>query len=135
MATFDPIPNPKDVVDIAPDVTIAKSSVEAMAKPIIPGFQSSGAGVSPVYALNSLSFVSNGAGWGLGSNGDAQFNGNHVVSTHFTPTIKLNGVTIYVSDNTSPNGTLSGATGDIVLNGDGGKLYVCVGGTSWYAPA
>lgn len=135
MATFDPVPDPRQPLDIAPDATRAQSSVEAMAKPIIPGFQSSGAGIAPVYALNSLSFVSNGAGWGLGSNGDAQFNGNHVVSSHFVPVLKLKGVTIYVSDLTSPSGTLSGATGDIVLHADGGKLYVCVGGTTWYAPA
>lgn len=133
---MDPIvPQNEQGFDIAPDQIPVKSSAEAMQKPIIPGFQQTGAGISPVISLNSLNFVANGGGWVLGSNGDAQFNGNHVVTTHFTPTVKLKGVTIYVSDATSPNGTLTGATGDIVLNGDGGKLYVCVGGTVWYAPA
>lgn len=132
---MDPLPQFNQIIDIFPDKIKAQSSSEALAKPIIPGFQNSGGGISPVYALNSLNFVANSYGWGLGSNGDAQANGNHVVTIHFTPCFKLKGVTIYVSDATSPNGTLSGATGDICLNGDGGKLYVCVGGTVWYAPA
>lgn len=126
---------PINTFDIAPDKIRAQSSAEALAKPIIPGFQNSGGGISPVYALNSLNFVSNGSGWGLGSNGDAQINGNHVVQGHWTPVLRLLGVTIYIADGTSPNGTLNGATGDIVLKADGGKLYVCVGGTTWYAPA
>jgi hypothetical protein len=30
---------------------------------------------------------------------------------------------------------LSGSTGDIVFHGDGGKMYFCIGGTTWTAPA
>lgn len=136
---MDPIlSNPSQqnpVLDIAPDVFKARSSAEAQAHPVIPGFQSVGAGIGPVSSINSLNFTSNSQGWGLGSSGDAQFNGNHVVSTHFTPCAKMLGTTIYVSDGTSPNGTLSGATGDICLKCDSGKLYICVGSTTWFAPS
>ena len=122
-------------VDAAPDQVAKKSYVDSSTRPVVPGFQNRGAGIAPTNSINSANFTSNAGGWGLGSNGDAQFNGNQIVSGHFTPVTKFLGVTLYVSDLTSPNGTLSGATGDICLKGDSGKLYVCAGGTTWYAPA
>jgi hypothetical protein len=131
----DQIPRKNQVVDFAVDKIPVKSPENTVQRPITPGFQNSGVGVSPTNSLNSLNFGSNSSGWGLSTNGDAQFNGNRVVSSHFTPCIQLKGNTIYISDGTSPNGTLSGSTGDIVFHGDGGKMYFCVGGTTWTAPA
>jgi len=118
-------------VDIAPDVIRPKTAAETMAKPITNNFQSSGAGISPVGSFNSLNFQSNSNGWGFGSNGDAQINGNHQVSTSFTPVLRLKGLTIYVSDGTSPHTVLDGATGDLCLNCGTGKAFTCAGGTSW----
>lgn len=123
------------IVDIAPDVIRQKSSQEASNRPVVPGFQNTGAGIAPVQSINSANFTSNSSGWGLSSNGDAQLNGNHVVTTHFTPVVSMLGTTIYISDGTSPNGTLNGSTGDIALKCDSGKLYVCVGSTTWFAPS
>jgi hypothetical protein len=123
------------ILDIVPDKIRAMSTAETMMQPIIPGFQNSGSGVSPVRALRSLNFTSNRRGWSLANNGEVQSNGNKTVSEHFSPVLVLKGVTVYVSDLTSPNGTLTGATGDICLHGDGGKIYFCVGGTTWTAPA
>ncbi len=53
------------------------------------------------------------------------------VSTHFTRAASFIGKNIYVSDGTTPNGNLTGATGDICLDGTGGALYFCVTGTTW----
>lgn len=132
---IEPLPNPNEVVDIAPDPIRQKSSAEASQRPVVPGFQNTGAGVAPVSSINSANFTSNSSGWGLTSNGDAQFNGNRIVSDHFTPVARFLGVTIYVSDATSPHGNLSGSSGDICLRGDAGKIYFCVSGTTWVAPS
>jgi hypothetical protein len=132
--------SPKEVVDISPDPVRQKSSAEIAARPIIPGFQNTGVGIAPTKSINSANFTNNSQGWGLASNGDAQFNGNRIApvvsgSGQFTPVLKLKANTIYISNGTSPNGVLSGATGDIVFHGDGGKMYFCIGTTTWTAPA
>jgi hypothetical protein len=129
------LPNKRETIDFAADKLPVRSPEGVVQRMITPGFQNSGAGVSPTNAMNSLNFGSNTSGWGLSTNGDAQFNGNRIVSSHFTPCLTIKGNVIYVSDGTSPNGTLSGSTGDIVFHGDGGKMYFCVGGTVWTAPA
>lgn len=127
--------NPNQVLDIAPDQIRQKSSAEASQRPVVPGFQNIGAGIAPVQSINSANFTSNSSGWGLTAAGTAQFNGTHLVSTNFTPVVTFLGTTIYISNGTSPNGVLSGASGDIALKCDSGKMYVCTGGTVWYAPS
>jgi hypothetical protein len=132
---IQPTNNPGQIIDIAPDLLRQKSSSESAQRPIVPGFQNTAAGVAPTQSINSANFTSNSQGWGLTSAGDAQFNGTHLVSTHFTPVAKFLGTTLYVSDGTSPNGTLNGASGDICIKADAGKLYFCVGSTTWVAPS
>lgn len=132
---IEPIADPSKPFDIAPDVIRQKSAAETAQRPIVPGFQNTGAGIAPVQSINSANFTSNSQGWGLTSAGEAQFNGTHLVSTNFTPVARFLGVTLYVSDGTSPNGVLSGASGDICLRGDAGKIYFCVSTTTWVAPS
>lgn len=123
------------IEDFAPDKIKPKTYQDAANRAVVPGFQNRGAGVSPTSAINSANFTNGTAGWGFASNGDAQVNGNRIVSAHFTPILGMKGNTLYISDGTSPNGTLTGATGDVVFHGDGGKIYFCIGGTTWTAPA
>lgn len=54
-----------------------------------------------------------------------------VVSTNFKRGININGTTIWTSNNTNPNGSLSGTSGDICLYGNGGSMYVCSSTTNW----
>jgi len=56
-----------------------------------------------------------------------------LVSTNFKRGLKVNGVTIWTSNGTSPNGSLSGTAGDICLAADSGQSYRCTGTTSWTA--
>lgn len=57
---------------------------------------------------------------------------NAVTSTNFKKYIVLDDVTIWKSDGTDPNGTLSGSAGDICLYATGtGGLKTCAGGTTW----
>ena len=56
---------------------------------------------------------------------------NAVTTTHFRNVIKASGVTIWVSDGTTPNGALSGTTGDLCLNGPSGHMFWCGGTTTW----
>ncbi len=128
---MEPVANQNQILEISPDVFKPKTSDELMKRPVVPGFDYIGAGVGPSSSLSSRNYISDSSGWGIISNGDAQFNGNHVVSGHFTPVIKLLGLTVYVSDTTSPNGNLTGGTGDICFGADNGKAYKCTGGTSW----
>jgi len=57
---------------------------------------------------------------------------------HFKKMIRMasaaddgNGMVMWVSDGTSPNGALSGNVGDICFYGDSGKMYHCTGTTNW----
>lgn len=81
--------------------------------------------------FRSVNFRSGTDGWSLGSDGNTQFNGNKLTSTHFTKVLSLKGVSLYVSDGTTPNGNLSGTAGDICLNGPSGQPFYCGGGTTW----
>jgi len=56
-----------------------------------------------------------------------------LTSTNFKRTMDLNGITIWTSDGTSPNGSLSGTAGDVCFGADSGKSYYCTGTTSWTA--
>ena len=58
---------------------------------------------------------------------------NYVISTNFRKleTETNTGHAQWVSNGTSPNGALTGSTGDICYNGDGGKIYYCTGTTNW----
>jgi hypothetical protein len=58
-----------------------------------------------------------------------------IVSTHFRRIFveENTGHTLWISDGTTPNGSLSGSAGDICFNGDSGKAYYCTGTTSWTA--
>jgi len=54
-------------------------------------------------------------------------------NTHFKAILTLVSTKIWVSDGTSPSGSLSGSIGDICLNADSGKVYYCTGTTNWTA--
>lgn len=58
-----------------------------------------------------------------------------VTSTHFVPIMQAkNGatvITVWLSDNTDPNGALSGTAGDICYNGATHKPAYCTGTTTW----
>jgi len=54
-------------------------------------------------------------------------------NTHFKAILTLVSTKIWVSDGTSPSGSLSGHIGDICLNADSGKVYYCTGTTNWTA--
>jgi hypothetical protein len=57
-----------------------------------------------------------------------------LISTNFKIMIELDGVTLFLSDGTTPNGNLTGAAGDICVGADSGKAYYCSGaGTTWVA--
>ena len=53
----------------------------------------------------------------------------------FKKILKLgsSGPTFWVSNGTTPNGNLSGGTGDVCFYGDSGKVYYCTGTTNWTA--
>ncbi len=57
--------------------------------------------------------------------------GGEVVSTNFTKTQILNGVTFWVSDGATPQANLSGTQGDICYNGPSGQPFYCTGTTNW----
>lgn len=91
--------------------------------------------------FNSSNFKTGSAGWILRGAGPAEvlegtFTAkNPLVSTHFRKIISdsVTGISIWVSDSTTPNGNLSGAAGDICLNGATNKPYYCTGTTNWTA--
>lgn len=58
---------------------------------------------------------------------------NAVVSTNFRKVLNESnaGITIWISDGTDPNGTLTGTAGDICLNGVNNKPAYNTGGTTW----
>jgi hypothetical protein len=59
---------------------------------------------------------------------------NAVTSTNFKKMVDMSGTVIWISDGaTTPNGNLSGTTGDMCLNGDSGNIYRCTGTTNWTA--
>lgn len=94
-------------------------------------FANSGGVVIPLKEVRSSNFEGNSAGWILNRNGLAEFNGNAVTSTNFTQVLKCKGVSIVVSDGTTPNGNLSGVAGDLCLNGPSGQPFKCTSGTTW----
>lgn len=55
------------------------------------------------------------------------------VSSHFQKILTggPSSSTIWGSDTTTPNGNLSGNSGDICLNGTGGHLFYCTGTINW----
>ena len=58
---------------------------------------------------------------------------NAVVTTNFRKVIgeTATGITIWISNGTDPNGSLSGTAGDICLNGATNKPAYCTGTTVW----
>lgn len=56
---------------------------------------------------------------------------NAVVSTNFKRIISLAGVTLWISNATDPNGTLTGTAGDVCFNGLTNKIQYCTGTTVW----
>ena len=89
------------------------------------GFGVSGAAST----ANSLELDHNGTGFPL------LINNTSLVSSHFKKTLSLVSTVVWVSDGTTPNGNLSGTTGDICLNGDSGQTYICSGTTVWMLAA
>lgn len=60
-----------------------------------------------------------------------EITGFAVQSTHFKPRIKFGTITFWESDGTTPNGNLSGTTGDFCFNGPSGHAFWCGGTTTW----
>jgi len=60
---------------------------------------------------------------------------NNITSTHFRKILseKNTGVTLWVSDGTTPNGALTGNAGDICFNGASSRSFYCTGTTNWTA--
>lgn len=60
---------------------------------------------------------------------------NAVVSTNYRKLIKetATGITIWMGNGTTANGTLSGTAGDILINGGSNKPEYCTGTTNWTA--
>lgn len=56
---------------------------------------------------------------------------NGSTSYFFKKAISINGLTIYTTGSTSPNGILNGSGGDFCFGGPGGAPYYCQGGTAW----
>jgi hypothetical protein len=57
-----------------------------------------------------------------------------VTDTNFKKIGDLAGVSLYISDQTDPDGNLTGVQGDICFNGPGGVAYYCdSSGTNWTA--
>lgn len=54
-----------------------------------------------------------------------------VTSTNFKRIISLDGVTLWKSNGTTPNGNLSGTAGDICFNGASSQAFYCTGTTNW----
>lgn len=76
---------------------------------------------------NVIDLTNNGSGFNL------SIDTTTFVSTNFKKGIKVNGISIWTSNGTTPNGNLSGTTGDICINCDSGKTYYCTGTTNWTA--
>lgn len=111
-----PVNNLEDLVKVAPPLNDVNTNIAPIAKSIVsPGFKSAS------------------MGWKFNSNGGPlESNGSSVVSTHFTAFFKAKTITMYVSDGTTPNGNLSGNTGDVCFGADSGKAYKCTSaGTTW----
>lgn len=61
---------------------------------------------------------------------------NKITSTNFRKILNVEGINtnLWVGDGTtSPNGALTGNSGDFLINGDSGNAYKCTGGTTWVA--
>lgn len=53
------------------------------------------------------------------------------VSTNFKKMINIGGTTFWLANATTPNGVLSGSTGDFCINCGSGKIAYCTGTTNW----
>lgn len=101
----------------------------------------------PLYVVNAGSSVgayidqNNASDGGVGllitqaraARAAASFTQEAVTTTNFKRTLDLNGITIYTSNGTTPNGNLGGNAGDLCFGADSGKSYYCTSGTSWTA--
>lgn len=94
--------------------------------------------VSALVARNGSS-ANDDTAWFIGS--DATKNPLHLqqtvaTSTNFYRMMKFSGgsttLTLWIANNTTPNGALSGSAGDICLSSDG-NIYRCTGTTNWTA--
>lgn len=91
--------------------------------------------------FKSTNFKSGEAGWSLRADGTFEANQttiitkNPIVSTNFRKIISdsVTGISIWVSNGTTPNGNLTGVEGDICLNSSAtGQLFYCTAnGTTW----
>ena len=97
------------------------------------GIISKGATLTPgVNNFRSTRFTTDNVGWSLHSEGTSETNGGGtVVSTNFYRVHKFKGISLWVSDGTTPNGNLTGATGDLCLNGPSGQPFKCTSTTTW----
>ena len=100
-----------------------------------PAYRSSFGGgggvIVPLKELRSSNLKGNESGWILNRNGNVEFNGAVTSDTNFQKVASFKGVTLYVSDGTTPNGNLSGTAGDVCFNGPGGQPFYCGGTTTW----
>lgn len=115
-ANFKPMPDEADLVPTAGGTAIAKNN------------------------LTSLNYIQNKKGWRQGSDGSMEINGalkvgNDLESTNFKKlfTEPVSGVSIYLSDQTTPEAVLTAIEGSICLNcsATGQMAYNDDGATSW----
>ena len=52
-------------------------------------------------------------------------------STNYKKIASFAGVSLWISDGTTPNGNLSGTAGDVCFNGASSQIFFCTGTTSW----
>lgn len=75
-------------------------------------------------------------GWKLNYDGSISLNGNPkitgpIVSSHFIKGPSIGTSTIWQSDGATPQGSLSGTSGDWCMNGPSSKGFYCTGTTNW----
>lgn len=79
-----------------------------------------------------LEFIDEDYGFSIARHSIVQNTVPALVSTNFTKVQTMKSVTFYVSDGTTPNGNLTGVTGDICYNGPSGQSFYCSSsGTTW----
>ncbi len=54
-----------------------------------------------------------------------------LISGVFKKYNSLDGLLIYKSDGTTPQGNVSGSAGDVCYNGPSGQIFYCTGTTNW----
>ncbi len=77
-------------------------------------------------------FVNENIGFSIAAHSIIENSVHTVVSTNFKKIQKIDSISIFVSNGTTPNGNLTGVAGDICYNGPSGQPFYCSSsGTTW----